>query len=98
MFRLNPWSARGASHHATFMDNYDYHSHVFSLIHPVDEFSFKEMRTWGQSKISPCCFCVWYKSRKIGGRGSARFTNGGELFRRPSSYRKLLIESHLEFC
>ena len=69
MFRLNPWSARGASHHATFMDNYDYHSHVFSLIHPVDEFSFKEMRTWGQSKILPCCFCVWYKSRKIGAGG-----------------------------
>ena len=29
----------------------DYSSHVFSLIHtlPLVEFSFKEMRTWGQS-------------------------------------------------
>ena len=44
----------------------DYYSHVFSLIHPVDEFSFKEMRTWGQSKISSCCICVWCKSREIG--------------------------------
>ena len=33
----------------------DCYSKVFSLIHPVDEFSFKEMRTWGQSKISSCC-------------------------------------------
>ena len=23
----------------------DYYSHVFSLIHPLDEFSFKELRT-----------------------------------------------------
>ena len=28
----------------------DYWSHVFSLIYPVDEFSFKEMKTWGQFK------------------------------------------------
>ena len=33
----------------------DYYSHVFSLIYPVDEFSFKEMRMWGQSKISSSC-------------------------------------------
>ena len=30
----------------------DYWSHVFSLIYPVDELPFKEMKTWGQSKIS----------------------------------------------
>ena len=47
--------------------------HFFSLIHAVDEFSLKEMRTWGQSKISSCCICVWCKSREIGGRGSPRF-------------------------
>ena len=29
----------------------DYKSHVFSLIYPVDEFSLKEMRIWGRSKI-----------------------------------------------
>ena len=38
----------------------DYYSHIFSLIHTLlfDEFSFKEMRTWGQSKTSSYCFCV----------------------------------------
>ena len=36
----------------------------FSFIHPVDEFSFKEMSImWGQSKISSCCLCVWCKSK-----------------------------------
>ena len=48
----------------------DYYSHVFSLIQPVDEFSFKEMRTWGQSKISSCFLCVWCKSGEIWSRGS----------------------------
>ena len=53
----------------------DYYSHVFSVIHtlPLDEFSFKEIRTWGQSKISSCCLCVWCKSRELGGKGSSRF-------------------------
>ena len=27
----------------------DYYSHVFCLVYQVDEFSFKEMRTWDQS-------------------------------------------------
>ena len=30
----------------------DYWSRIFSLIYPVDECSFKEMKTWGQSEIS----------------------------------------------
>ena len=34
----------------------DYWSHVLSFIYPVDKFSFKEMKTWGQSKISSYCF------------------------------------------
>ena len=34
----------------------DYLSHVLSLICPVGEFSFKEMKTWSQSKISSYCF------------------------------------------
>ena len=50
----------------------DYQSHVFSLIYLVDEF-LKEMRTWGQSKISSYCFCVQCESRESGGRGSSRF-------------------------
>ena len=51
----------------------DYQSHVFNLIYPVDEFPFKEMKTWGQPKISSYCFCVWCESRELGGRGSSRF-------------------------
>ena len=34
----------------------DYWSNVFSLIYPVDECSFKEMKTWGQCEISFYCF------------------------------------------
>ena len=36
----------------------------------------KEMRARGQSKISSCCFCVWCKSKELGGRvgvGGPRF-------------------------
>ena len=68
----------------------NYYSHGFSLIHPLDEFSLKEMRTWGQSKISFCFLCVWCKSREMGGRRSPIFTNGGEFLHRTSKYRKLL--------
>ena len=32
----------------------DYESHVFGLIHPVGEFSFKGVKMWGQSEISSC--------------------------------------------
>ena len=38
-----------------------------------NEFSFKEMRTWSQSKTSSCCLYLWCKSRELGGRGSPRF-------------------------
>ena len=71
MFWLKPVSVREASHHLALMDNWP--TIIFSLIHPVDEFSFKEMRTWGQYKISSCCICVWCESREIGGRKSPRF-------------------------
>ena len=43
----------------------DYYSHFFSLIHPVDKFSFREMRTWGQPMISSCYFCVTCESREL---------------------------------
>ena len=39
----------------------------------MNEFSFREMKTWGQSKVSSCCFFVWSESRELGGRGSSRF-------------------------
>ena len=42
---------------ATFIQT-NYYSNIFSPNHPVDEFSFKEMRMWGQSMISSCCLCV----------------------------------------
>ena len=38
-----------------------------------NEFSFKEMRTLRQSKISSCCLCLWFKSRELGGSGSPWF-------------------------
>ena len=40
----------------------------------MDEFSFKEMKTWSQFKISSCCLCVRCKPRELGGRGSSRFS------------------------
>ena len=51
----------------------DYQSHVSSPIYSVDKFFLKERRTWGQSKISPYCFCVWCESKEFGSRGSSRF-------------------------
>ena len=45
---------------------------IISLIHPKDELSFKEMRMWGQSKISSCFICDWCESREMGGRQSPR--------------------------
>ena len=52
----------------------DSYSLFFSLIHTVllDEFSFEEMRTWNQCKISFCCLCIWCKSKELRGRGSPR--------------------------
>ena len=44
----------------------------FSLAYPADEFSFKEMRTWCQSKFTSYCICVWCESG-VGGRRSSRF-------------------------
>ena len=72
MLQLKLWSARRASHHpliwATIIHTF------FSLIHPVHEFSFKEMSImWGQPKISSCCLCVWCKSKELGGSPSTRF-------------------------
>ena len=38
-------------------------SHMFySLIYLMDEFSLKEMKTWGRSKISSYCLFVWWDS------------------------------------
>ena len=50
----------------------DYYSHVFSLILPMCESFFKEMRTWAKSKISSCCLSVRCKSRELRGMGSPR--------------------------
>ena len=61
------------------------------------------MRTWGESKISSCCFCVCCKSRELGGRGSPRFpcvtpvvqSFSSDLPRAITSY---WAESHFESC
>ena len=99
MLQLKLWSAMGESHHpliwATIIHTF------FSLIHPVDEFSFKEMRMWGQPKTSSCCLCVWCKSKELGGRGSTRFPTSivesfsADILAAIESYWK---ESHLKFC
>ena len=49
LVRLKSQSVRGASHHPVFMGNSrPTISHTFfSLLYPVDEFSFKEMKKWG---------------------------------------------------
>ena len=61
---LKSQSARGVSHHPPFMGNCPIISHTFfSLIYPVDEFSLKEIRMWGQSKILSYYFFVWCKPR-----------------------------------
>ena len=69
----------------------DYYSHVFSLVRPLplDEFSFKKMRTWGQSKIYSCCFYVWCKLKRINRQRESKIpnTNGGKLLCRPSTTR-----------
>ena len=72
----------------------DYYSQVFSLIHPLplDEFSFKEIRTCGQSKVSSLSF-LWCKSREFLGRRSPRFPTPmvkSSPRRTSTSYKKLL--------
>ena len=51
----------------------DYYSHVFSLGYSGDESSFKEMRTWGRSKITFYCICVWCETAEIAGGRSSWF-------------------------
>ena len=69
----------------------DYYSHIFSLIHPLDKVTFKEMRTWSQSKISSRCLCVWCKSRELRGRWSQRFpTRMVEISADLTSYKNSL--------
>ena len=95
-----PAMLQGASHHpliwATIIHMF------FSLIHLVDEFSFKKISImWGQPKISSCCLCVWCKSKELGGRGSTRFPTSivesfsADILAAIESYWK---ESHLKFC
>ena len=57
----------------------------------------------GVSNISACRFCVWCKSRKLGGRGSRRFPCVTPVVKKFSSGLFLAItsykaESHLASC
>ena len=61
------------------------------------------MRTQGQSKISSCYFCVWCKSRELGGSGSPRFPCLTPVMKcLPSDLLHAIFsywaESHLESC
>ena len=57
----------------------------------------KEIRTRGGSQISSCCFCVWCKSKELGGRqGMSNIplcnpSDGKPLLRLSSSYNRLLV-------
>ena len=49
----------------------------------MDEFSFKEMRRRGLSKITSYCICIWSETGEIGGKRSSRFpcvTPWAEIF------------------
>ena len=82
MLQLKSWSVMGESHHPTFVGNC--YSHVFILMHPVDEFSLKGMRTWGQSMV---------ETKRVRGEMEYKIFNtsdGKLIWRFSSSYRKLL--------
>ena len=51
----------------------NYWWHAFRLAYPVDEFSFNEIGTVGQSKFTSCCICVLCKLGGLGGRRSPTF-------------------------
>ena len=40
------------------------YSHIFNLIHPVDEFSFEETNMWSQPKILPYVFVIGVNQEK----------------------------------
>ena len=68
LLRLKSWSANGASHHSAFMSRRPTISHRFlaSFGYPVNEFSFKEMRTWGsvQDYILLYLCLVWTRRNR----------------------------------
>ena len=81
-----------------------------SFVYLEDEFFIflfmvfpEEMNTWSESKILSCCFCVWCKSRELGGRGSWRFFCVTPVVKSFfSDLRQAIIsywaELHLEIC
>ena len=52
----------------------DYQPHVLTLIYPVEEFSFKEIKTWVQSKISIYYFMFAVSQENWEARGSSGFS------------------------
>ena len=67
MLQLKPWSTRGASHCPAIMGKC--YSHVYSLIHLVNELPFKEMRTWVSARFHLAVFVygVNQKNKKVEG-------------------------------
>ena len=94
-----PDSEGSISPYSFYVQLLEYYSHAFSLIYLVGEFSFKEMRTLGQTSSS--CLCVSCKSRELGGQGSPRFPTpmvesfSADLLPAIECY---WTESHLKFC
>ena len=94
-------SISSSSFYGQSADNY---SLFFILIHPKDEFSFKEMRKWGQSMISSCSLCVRCESRELGvgeRQGCSRLsTPMAESFFTDflSAIENYWMKSHFEFC
>ena len=88
MLRLKPKNMRGKIPPSSFYEQLaDYYLHIFNLIHPVDEFSFKEMRTYGQFKI-----LSYIKRNRRQGESKIPNTSGGKLLCRPSSSHKKLLD------
>ena len=88
MLRLKPQNMRGKIPPSSFYRQLaDYYLHIFSLIHPVGEFSFKEMRTYGQFKI-----LSYIKRSRRQGKSKIPSTSGGKLLCRPSSSHKRLLD------
>ena len=95
---LNPFSVKGAFHHATFMGNWPTIIHVFlALSTQWMSFPSSKLGRMVNPRFHLVVFVFGVNQLKWGlegaeggGRRSPIFINDRELLHRPSSYRKLL--------
>ena len=73
LLRLKSRRARGSISPSSIYGQLSISHTFFCLAYQVDEFSFKDMRMRGQSKISYSCICAWSESGELGRRRSSRF-------------------------